>query len=306
LVLFFKKELLASCWNLNSMTYPNLSRRAARFGSLLAASWPATAADAHSLLAGLERTYGGRLGVAVLNTVTGRRIGYRASERFAMCSTFKFLAAAFALSRVDRGQEHLERRLVISQGDILAHSPITGAHVGGAGMTIAQLCEAVVIVSDNAAANLLLASFGGPAALTRYARTLGDNVTRLDRTELALNDVKTGDPRDTTTPDAMLGNLNAIVLGNALSPSSRNLLTGWLIANQTGDARLRAGLPKNWRIGDKTGSGPAINNAVNDIAVVWPATRGPFIVTAYYADSTASPDRREFVISQVARIAGQV
>jgi len=288
------------------MTFPLLSRRAALIGSLLAASSPAAAADAHGLLAGLERTYGGRLGVAVLNTATGKRISYRAGERFAMCSTFKFLVAAFVLSRVDHGQEHLDRRLVIAKRDILSHAPITGAHIGGAGLTIAQLCEAAIIVSDNTAANLLLECCGGPAALTHYARSLGDNFTRLDRIEPALNDVKTGDPRDTTTPDAMLGNLNAIVLGGALSAASRTLLTGWLVANQTGDARLRAGLPKNWRVADKTGTGPDINNAVNDIGVVWPATRGPLIVTAYYGDSTSSLDRREFVISQVGRIAAGV
>jgi beta-lactamase class A len=210
------------------------------------------------------------------------------------------------LCRVDRGQEHLDRRVIIGQRDIVSHAPITGAHIGAPGLTIAQLCEAVITVSDNTAANVLLASFGGPAALTQYARALGDPVTRLDRAELALNDVKTGDPRDTTTPDAMLGNLNKILLGPALSPSSRDRLTAWLVANQTGNARLRAGLPHNWRVADKTGTGPDINRAVNDIAVVWPPGRAALIITAYYCDSPASDDRREFVLSQVARIAALV
>ena len=284
---------------------PPLSRRAVLLGPLLVAPQFASA-GADGFLAGLERTYGGRLGVAVLNTTTGNRIGYRSGERFAMCSTFKFLAAALVLFRVDRGQEHLDRRIIIAERDIVPHAPITGKHIGGPGMTIAELCEAVMTVSDNTAANLLLASFGGPAVLTQYARSLGDPVTRLDRMEIALNDVRTGDLRDTTTPDAMLGNLNKIVLGDALSPSSRNLLTGWLVANQTGGARLRAGLPKGWRIGDKTGTGLSVNNAVNDIAVAWPPDRGPVIVTAYYCDSQASDDRREFVLSQVGRIAAGV
>lgn len=156
-------------------------------------------------------------------------------------------------------------------------------------------------LSDNTAANLMLDSFGGPAALTAYLRSLGDNVTRLDRRETELNEVKPRDPRDTTSPTAMAELMRKIVLGTALSPSSREQLTAWLVANRTGDTRLRAGVPKGWRVGDKTGSGP--HNATNDIGMIWPPGRAPIIVAAYYVEGRGSQDERDVVLSDVGRLA---
>lgn len=254
-------------------------------------------------LADLEAKHGGRLGVAALDLATGRRIAYRGDERFAMCSTFKFLAAALVLSRVDRGEERLDRRITFTQHDIVTYSPMTEKRVGGEGMTVAELCHAAMTVSDNTAGNLLLASFGGPPAVTAYARSLGDTVTRLDRIEPDLNEATPGDPRDTTSPLAMLGNLNRIVLGDALSTASRTRLTDWLVANTTGNARLRAGFPKEWRIGDKTGSGN--HNSTNDIAVAWPPSRAPILVSAYYAESDAPAAERYGVLASVARIVSE-
>jgi beta-lactamase class A len=235
-------------------------------------------------LADLDHIHKGRLGVAILNTGNGRRLAHRGDERFPMCSTFKFLLAACVLARADQGRETLTHRIVVAQRDLLPHAPVTSLHVGGPGMTLHALCEAVMTESDNTAANLLL----------------GDTVTRLDRIELALNDVGPGDPRDTTTPNAMLENLRKIVLGGALTPASRAAMIAWLIGCKTGDNRLRAGLPRGWRIGDKTGTGPDINNAVNDIAVIWPPRRAPVIVTAYYAFSRAPLPARESVLAKVA------
>jgi beta-lactamase class A len=167
-------------------------------------------------------------------------------------------------------------------------------------MSIEELCHAAVTLSDNTAANLLLASFGGPAALTVYLRALGDTVTRLDRIETDLNEATPGDPRDTTTPLAMAENMRRLVVGDALSAPSRDHLTAWLIANKTGDARLRAGFPKAWRVGDKTGTGG--HNTTNDIGIAWPPDREPTIVSAYYAESPASLDDRSAVLAEVARI----
>jgi beta-lactamase class A len=249
----------------------------------------------------IEVSVAGRLGVAVLDTATGGLAGHRLDERFPMCSTFKFLAAAMVLARVDAGQERLDRRIVVTRGSLLEWAPVTRKRVGGAGMTVAELCEAAITVSDNTAANLLLASAGGPAALTAFARRAGDGVTRLDRTEPTLNEAIPGDPRDTTTPVAMLELLRETVLGTALSASSREQLTAWLVANKTGDKRLRAGVPKGWRVGDKTGSGR--NNATNDVAVIWPPGRAPIIVTAYYLEAHASEDERNAVLSEVGRLA---
>ncbi len=252
-------------------------------------------------IAALESKNGGRLGVAVLDTARPHLIAHRGDERFPLCSTFKFLAAALILARVDRRQESLSRRIVYSRDILVAHSPVTEKHTGDDGLTLGEICAAAMTLSDNTAANLMLDSFGGPAAVTAYLRSLGDTVTRLDRREPYLNEAKPGDPRDTTSPDAMLEVLRKTVLGDALTQSSREQLIAWLVANKTGDRRLRAGLPTGWRIGDKTGSGG--NNATNDIGVIWPPTRTPIIVTAYYIGSPASADERDAVLADVGKLA---
>ena len=191
----------------------------------------------------IEAESGGRLGVAVVDTLSGERTGHRADERFPMCSTFKLLAAAAILARVDAERERLDRRIRFEAGDVVVNSPITKDRHGGDGMSLAELCEAAMTASDNTAGNLLLANLGGPAGLTAYARSLGDTVTRLDRIEPELNEALPGDPRDTTTPAAMLANLHTLALANALSAKSRDQLVQWLVGNKTGDTRLRAGLP---------------------------------------------------------------
>lgn len=188
-----------------------------------------------------------------------------------------------------------------SKERVVAYSPETKKHAGEGGMTLGEICKAALTLSDNTAANLMLESIGGPARLTQFARALGDDVTRLDRIEPELNEAKPGDPRDTTTPAAMLDDLRKIVLGDALSAQSRHQMTDWMVANKTGDRRLRAGIPRDWHVGDKTGSGG--NAQTNDIAVIWPPGRGPIIVTVYFADSPASDDARDSVLAHVGRLA---
>ncbi|MDF2114741.1 class A beta-lactamase [Roseiarcaceae bacterium H3SJ34-1] len=265
-----------------------------------AAGWDTALQNA---IAALERRHGGRLGVAVLNTNGGKTVAYRGDERFPLCSTFKCLAAAFVLARVDNKEENLSRKIVYKKEDLVANSPTTEKHVGN-GLTMTEICEAAITLSDNTAGNLMLDSFGGPAGLTKYLRSLGDNVTRLDRRETELNEAAPGDPRDTTTPVAMLETLRKIVLGNTLSDASREQLTAWLVANKTGGKRLRAGLPEGWKVGDKTGSGN--NNTANDVAVLWPQGRAPVIVTAYYTGATATDDERNMILADVGRFAAAV
>ena len=247
----------------------------------------------------IERRLAARLGAAVLDTGTGQQWSKRADERFPMCSTFKAIAAGAVLAAVDAGREHLDRRVRFDAGEVVTYSPITKERAGGNGMTVAELCEAAVTRSDNTAGNLILRSIGGPPGLTAFVRSLDDPVTRLDRWETELNEARPGDPRDTTTPAAMAGNLHALVLGNTLSRESRDQLTAWLVANKTGDAKLRAGLPKEWRIGDKTGAGEL--GTMNDIAVIWPPARKPLIVTIYMTETTASFDDRNAGIAEIAR-----
>lgn len=246
----------------------------------------------------LEAASGGRLGIAVLQA-DGRIEGHRLDERFPMCSTFKWMAAAHVLQRVDQGVERLDRRIAYGPEKLSAYSPITKDHVG-AGMTLGELCQATVSHSDNAAGNLILETYGGPEGFTRFARGIGDTVTRLDRWEPALNEAKPGDPRDTTSPRAMAKSMQAAVFGSILSPASRERLAGWLEGTVTNRTRLRADLPPGWRMGSKTGAGD--RGTTNDVGIFWPpGGRPPFVVAAYLTNSARSEAVRYGTIAKVAR-----
>lgn len=294
----------------------SMSRRHALAGSLLAIpalaassseGWTQDTQAAEARLAELERKHPGRICVSILDVASGKRIQHRANERILMCSTFKALAAALVLARVDKGQEKLDRRIKFSEKDVVQGSPGTQKRFGEPGMTVAELCDAAVTLSDNTAGNLLLASFGGPAGLTAFFRSLGDDMSRLDRIETELNYHNAPDDvRDTTTAAAMLEDLRKLLLTDVLSARSRSQLAAWLIANKTGDARLRAGVPKTWLVGDKTGTNGDKDGNANDIAVFWPPDRAPIIVTAYCEIPAIAAEERNAVIAEIGRIASRV
>jgi beta-lactamase class A len=246
----------------------------------------------------LEQRSGGRLGVSILDTQDGRVFAQRGRERFALCSTFKLLLCGAVLKRVDAGELSLERELDVHAADLVEHSPVVEKHVNGT-IKVRGLCEATLTLSDNAAANLLLPLVGHPRGLTRFVRALGDRTTRLDRNEPSLGEATPGDPRDTTSPDAMRASMHGLLLGSVLSAASRRLLTDWLLANKTGDTRLRAGLPSDWRVGDKTGTG--MHGSTNDVAILWPPARRPVLVTSYLTECSAEPDARNAVHASLAR-----
>jgi len=246
---------------------------------------PAQAASAQRALKEIHERIGGRLGVHVLDSQSGKRIAHRDDERFAMASTFKLPLAASLLWQVDRGAFPLTRAMAIDKSNLLPNSPVVEAKIkeGVTELNISELCAAVVVHSDNAAANVLLSGLGGPPAFTQFMRSLGDKVTRLDRMEPALNSNVTGDERDTTTPRAMVDSLLQIFTQNVLSLTSRAMLIDWLAAARTGIDRVRAGLPKSWPAGDKTGTGA--NGAVNDLCIVYPPGRRPIFVAVYMSES---------------------
>lgn len=250
--------------------------------------------------AALERRIGGRLGVCAMDTGSGRRLDHRSGERFPLCSTFKALLGGLVLARVDAGREALDQRVAYTRADLVPPSPVTGASVTEGAMTVGDLCAATIQESDNAAANLLLARHGGPPALTAYLRTLGDDTTRLDRTEPELNSALPGDLRDTTTPAAMAATLRTLLLGEALTPASRQRLEAWMRGAITGKAKLRAGLPADWLVGDKTGAGDL--GTMNDVAILRPPGRAPILVAVYLTGSKASWADREAVIAEVGRL----
>jgi len=254
-------------------------------------------------LAAIEAKVGGRLGVAALATGSGQRIEYHAQERFPMCSTFKLLAVAAVLDRVDQKKEQLDRFILYSKADLLEYAPVTREHVAEGGMKLSALCAAAMSLSDNTAANLLLKTIGGPEGWTRYARALGDQQTRLDRMEPDLNNFTPGDERDTTTPASMLSNLHTLLLKDKLSSASRDQLENWMVENKTGDNMIRAGLPKDWRAGDKTGRGGL--GAIGDIAIIRPPGKQPLLLVVYEVGSNASVELRAEGIASVARLVGE-
>ena len=242
----------------------------------------------------------GDLGVSVLDTETGRASGWDETSTYPLNSTFKFLLAGAVLQRVDRGQERLDRQIAVRSSDIVAWSPVAKEAVGGS-MSLRSLCEAAMTRSDNAATNLLLRSVGGPEALTATLRNMGDPVTRIDRYETEMNDVPPGDLRDSSTPSQMLKTMETLLLGDILSARSKEQLAAWMIANTTGGARIRAGVPSGWTVGDRTGTGPRGETAT--IAAIYPPNRKPLLMTVYIRGSSRNRDAQESTHAELARIA---
>lgn len=247
----------------------------------------------------LERRHGGRLGVAALDTGSGKALSFRADERFPMCSTFKLIAVSAVLARADHGEERLDRDIAYGPGDLVDPAPVARAHLREGSLTMEALCAAAIEYSDNTAANLLLRELGGPQGATHFARSLGDDRTRIDRIEPMANTCIPGDPRDTTTPSAMLSDLQSLTLRNALSKASRSRLTAWLANWKTPFPRIPAGLPVGWRSGNKMGTGSY--GTVNDVAILWPPRRAPILVAAYYTGSNAPSTARDAVLAEVGR-----
>jgi beta-lactamase class A len=279
-----------------------LNRRTLLGAAAGLAAWPALAQEAPPVLQAYERETSGRIGLYAENLATGAKIAWRAEERFVMCSTFKASLTAFVLVRADRGQDQLEQMIPYGAGDLLAYAPVAKENLAKGAMSVAEMCQAAVELSDNTCANLLLARVGGPAALTDFWRSTGDTVTRLDHNEPELNRSQPGDPNDTTTPAAMAGNLRRFILGEVLSPASRERLTGWMLDCKTGDNRLRGGLPKDWKIGDKTGNNGT--DASGDIAVAWPRPDAPVLICAYAQGGFPTAPQLEAVFAAIGQMVG--
>jgi beta-lactamase class A len=264
-----------------------------------ALSVKAADSQAEGRIAQIEAETGCRIGVVAIDSSTNRRFEHRPNERFLICSTFKLLAAAAILQRVDRGEEKLDRFVRYTQADILAYAPVTKQHVAEGGMLLGALCEAAIEQSDNTAGNLLLQAIGGPAGLTKFARSLDDDTTRLDRIEPELNIAKDGDERDTTSPAAMGNDLVRIFTTDLLSEKSRELLQEWLLKNETGATLIRAGVPQDWRVGDKTGRSG--QGATNDVAVLYPPNGARIFATIYSTAPSLSDEKRSEVVANVTR-----
>ncbi|OEJ93742.1 class A beta-lactamase [Streptomyces thermolilacinus SPC6] len=285
----------------------------AALAAAVAVTGPAHAASAPSatgrgarvegLLRALELTHDARLGAFAYDTGTGRTVAYRADERFPMASLFKTIAVAAVLRDLDRDGEVLARRVHYTAQYVKdsGYSPVTELPENVAnGMTVAELCDATITRSDNAAGNLLLRELGGPTSVTRFCRSIGDDVTRLDRWEPDLNSAEPWRVTDTTTPRAIGRTYGRLVLGNVLPAHDRERLTRWMLANQTSDERFRKGLPEDWLLADKTGGGGYGSN--NNAGVAWPPGRPPVVLavqtTRFTPDATADNE----LVAEAARL----
>ena len=280
-----------------------LDRRSLLASLCWMAASPVLASDTPPEFAAYERESGGRLGVYAENLATGAKLAWRADERFVMCSTFKASLAACVLARVDRGEEQLAAMISYGQADLLEYAPVAKQNLAAGAMSVTDMCKAIVELSDNTCANLLLARIGGPAVLTAFWRSIGDTTSRLDHNEPELNRSPPGDPRDTTTPAAMARNLRRLVLGEALAPASRTQLTEWMVNCKTGANRLRGGLPAGWTIGDKTGNNG--KDASGDLAVVWPKPETPILIAAYTQGGTPNTAQIQAVFARIGRMVAE-
>lgn len=248
----------------------------------------------------LEKRHGGRIGVSAVSGE--QRLNVNSDQRFAMCSVFKWVLAAAVLQQADQARLELFQSLPFGQKDIQAYAPVTTQRLAEGKMTIADLCSAMVTVSDNTAANLLYPLVGGPAGLTAFVRLLGDTVTQFDRMEPELNSNDEGDLRDTSTPAAMTTLLQTVYGGTVLRPESLAQLQAWMVQCSTGAARIRAAVPADWTAGDKTGTGA--NGAANDVAVLWPPNnRPPVFVTVFTSGGALDADGRNAIIAETAKAA---
>lgn len=264
-----------------------------------AAPEPSANDSAKRQFAQLERTLdGGRLGVFAWDTGSGAQVGYRENERFHFQSTFKTFLAAMVLKQTSEKPGLLRQRVHYSQSDIVFHSPVTEKHVHD-GMTVSELLSAMLTQSDNTATNLLMKRVGGPATVTAFVRSLGNHEFRLESWEPNLSSTP-GDLRDTSTPTAIGRTLERVVLGDALSASQRKLLRKGLVGNMVAPACIRAGVPADWKVGDRSGGGEY--GVRNDIAVLWPPQKAPIILAIFTTRSTKDAPPKDDVIAAATRI----
>ncbi|WP_306361690.1 class A beta-lactamase [Nocardia sp. CC227C] len=269
-------------------------------GSGAATTASATNTAVTDRFAALESERAARLGVFAVDTGSDRTVAYREGERFPMASTFKGLACGALLRDHPLSTGYFDRMVHFSRDELVEYSPVTEQHVD-TGMTVAELCEATITVSDNTAGNKVLELLGGPAGFTDFLRSIGDQVTRLDRWEPELNSAVPGDERDTTTPAALAADYRALLLGDVLGEPERAQLKSWLIANTTGDKRIRAGVPADWTVGDKTGS-PAYGGAL-DVAVAWPPGLAPIVIAVLTTKSEADAEPDNTLVADATRAA---
>lgn len=246
----------------------------------------------------IESQLGARIGVSIYDVTDNKLWNYNGDTRFPLMSTFKTLACAKLLDDVEKGLQSFSTSTVITKSSLVKWSPVTKKYIGEK-FTLKQACSAAMIMSDNTATNIVLTGIKGPKALTQFMRSIGDNVTQLDRVEPYLNEALDGDKRDTTTPNAMVKSLDTLLFGDALSQASKDQLKQWMIDNKVTGSLLRSVLPENWSIADRSGAGGYGSRGIT--AVVWPDKRSPLIISIYLTQTDASFAQRNKAIANIGK-----
>lgn len=241
----------------------------------------------------LEEKFDAKLGVFALDTGTNQTVNYHPDERFAYTSTHKALAVGALLQQ--KSIEDLNKTITYTHEDLVTYSPITEKHVD-TGMTLKELSDASLRYSDNTAGNLILKQLGGPTGFKKALEEIGDNVTTPERFEPDLNEVNPGETHDTSTPRALVTSLQAFTLGDKLPTEKRELLIGWMKRNTTGDALIRAGVPKGWEVADKSGAG--LYGTRNDIAIIWPPKGDPIVLAVLSNRDQKDADYNDKLIAE--------
>lgn len=292
---------LAACVTLALLSATGCGQDGAGSSDRPAAAHSDRPADHAAEFTRLERTYHAHLGLYAVDTGTGREVTWNDARRFSYNSTVKSFLAAAVLKK--NGIDGMDRVLHYGRSDLTANSPVSEKHVD-TGMTRRALCDAAVRYSDNTAANVLFKDIGGPGRLGAFLTSeLHDEVTRTDRYEPYLSRWSPGEQHDTSTPHQMASDLRGLVLGHTLPTAERRQLTDWLRTNTTGDTTIRAGLPKGWIVGDKTGTG-SYYGARDDIAVIWPPGRQPLVMAILtYRDGTKNTEADDRLLADAAKTA---
>ena len=221
----------------------------------------------------LEIAAKANIGVYAVDTDSGKIINYNPSKRFAYCSTHKVFTVAEILHRYS--PEQLQEVIHYKEDDILSYAPVTKEHVD-TGMTLFDICEAAVRLSDNTAANLIIAKLGGIKNFKLALRELGDDITNPVRLEPEMNEFIPGDDSDTSTPKQMALNLQKYILGDVLNEEQKQILINWMTDNTITDNLIKASVPDNCKVIDKSGSGTY--GTRNDIAIIYPESGKPIIM----------------------------
>lgn len=244
----------------------------------------------------LESRLDARIGIMIQDSASDWTWGHREHERFLMASVFKSILCGYVLHSADAGTLLLDEPLTVDEADILDCAPVAEKHLGGT-LSIGELCFATVDMSDNTAANLLIDRVGGPRAVTAFLRSIGDEVTRLDRMEPELNLFVPGDPRDTTSPAAMATTWQALLLDNVLTPASRGQLAEWMRHGGVTGTLIKTSAPPDWIIMDKSGGGRDFT--CNLVAMVVPPDRAPFTVAIFLSDTPEDWSTRNDAVAEI-------